>query len=192
MQRVFALPELGVDALQGPEGTHYIVQTVELRPSTMQEFSAAKERLTQDVRVQKSNTMAQQQVEEWATRARTDTALAELAAGLPVPVVETGLFKRRDPIPQLGRQADFSRVAFGLRAGEVGTAHDGMRHFVVQVTERQPADMQAYATDKTEYRQKLLDQKRQQAALAFQQFLHAHYQKLRQQGEIVVNAQYVF
>jgi hypothetical protein len=28
--------------------------------------------------------------------------------------------------------------------------------------------------------------------LAFQQFVHAQYQKLRQQGEIVVNPQYVF
>jgi len=60
------------------------------------------------------------------------------------------------------------------------------------VMERQPADMQAYVTGKPEYRQKLLEQKRQQAALAFQQFVHAQYQKLRQQGEIVVNPQYVF
>lgn len=192
VQRVFALPELGVDALQGPDGTHYIVQTAELRPSAMQEFSAARERLTQDLRVQKSNAMAQQQAEEWATKTQADTPLAELAAGLPVQVVETGLFKRRDPIPQLGRQADLSRVAFGLRPGEIGAAHDGTRHFVVQMIERQPADMPAYATDKTDYRQKLLNQKRQQATFAFQQFLHAQYQKLRQQGEIVVNAQYVF
>ena len=37
------------------------------------------------------------------------------------------------------------------------------------------------------YRQKLIDQKRQQAGVGFQQFLHAEYQKLRQQGDIVVN-----
>lgn len=192
VRRVFALPELGVDTLQGPDGTHYIVQVAAIRPSSLQDFSAAKERVAQDLRLQKSNEMARQQAEEWATTAQTGTPLAELASGLPVQVVETALFKRRDPVPQLGRQADFSRVAFGLRVGEVGAAHDGTRHFVVQVTARQPADMQAYAAEKTAYRTKLLDQKRQQAVAAFQQFLRSQYHKLRQQGEIVVNTQYVF
>jgi len=118
--------------------------------------------------------------------------MAALAAAQAVQVVETGLFKRRDPVPQLGQQAAFSRVAFGLQVGAVGTAHDGARHFVLQVTERQPADMQAYVADKAEYRQKLMDRKRQQSAAGFQQFLHAEYQKLRQQGDIVVNREYVF
>jgi peptidyl-prolyl cis-trans isomerase D len=192
VKRVFALPELGVDTVQSKEGTHYIFQTVALRPAALQEFSAVQDRVAQELRSQKSQALAQQQAQEWATRVAAGTALAELTTSLPVQVVETALFKRRDPIPDLGRQAEFSRVAFGLRVGEVAAAQDGPRHFVVQVTQRQAADMQAYATDKAEYRKKLLDQKRQQAALAFQQYLHAQYQKLRQQGEIVVNAQYVF
>ena len=74
----------------------------------------------------------------------------------------------------------------------MSTARDSTRYFVLQVTERQPADMQAYVADKAEYRQKLIDRKRQQAGAGFQQFLHAEYQKLRQQGDIVVNREYVF
>jgi hypothetical protein len=136
--------------------------------------------------------LAQQQAEEWATQVRAGTSLADLATAQSAQMVETGLFKRRDPVPQLGQQAAFSRVAFGLLVGAVGTAHDGARHFVLQVTERQPADMQAYVADKAEYRQKLIDRKRQQTGAGFQQFLHAEYQKLRQQGDIVVNREYVF
>ena len=192
VKRVFALPELGVDSLPGQDGTSYVFQTAAVRPAMMQEFSAVQDRVTQELRLQKSNELAQQHTEDWAAKARTGTPLADLVAGLSVQVVETGLFKRRDPIPQLGRQVDFSRVAFGLQVGDVGAAHDGSRHFVIQVTERQEADMQAYVTDKPEYRQKLLEQKRQQAAFAFQQLVQAQYQKLRQQGEIVANSQYVF
>ena len=103
---------------------------------------------SQDLRAQKSIELAQQQAEEWATQVRAGTPLADLAAAQSLQVVETGLFKRRDPIPQLGQQAGFSRVAFGLQVGEVGTASDGTRHFVLQVTERQPAEMQAYAAEK--------------------------------------------
>jgi peptidyl-prolyl cis-trans isomerase D len=192
VKRVFALPELGVDTLQGKDGTSYVFQTAAIHPATMQEFSAVQERVTQELRLQKSNALAQQQAEDWATKVRTGTPLADLAAGLSLQVVETGLLKRRDPIPQLGQQVDFSRVAFGLQVGDAGAAHNSTQHFVIQVKERQPADMQAYVTDKPEYRQRLLDQKQQQAASAFQQFVHAQYQKLRQQGEIVVNPQYVF
>ena len=192
VKRVFAMPELGVDTQQGQDGTHYVFQTAAIRPSTLQEFSAVKDRVGQDLRAQKSMELAQKQAEEWAAQVRAGTSLADLATAQSLHVVETGLFKRRDPIPQLGQQADFSRVAFGLQVGEVGTASDGPRHFVLQVTERQPAEMQAYAADKAEYRKKLLDQKRQQAGLGFQQFLHAEYQKLRQQGDIVVNPEYIF
>lgn len=192
VKRVFALPELGVDTLQGQDGTHYIFQTAEIRPSTIQEFSVVQDRVTQDLRLQKSLELARHQAEDWVTKVRAGTPLAELAAGLSIQVVETGLFKRRDPIPQLGQQANFSRVAFGLKVGTVGAAYDGARYFVLQVTDRQQADMQAYVTDKPDYRKKLLDQKRQQAGFGFQQYLHAEYQKLRQQGEIVINPQYVF
>ena len=108
---------------------------------------------TQDLRTQKSMELARQQAEEWAKQVRAGTPLAQLAAAQSVQVMETGLFKRRDPVPQLGQQAAFSRVAFGLQVGDVSTAHDGARHFVLQVTERQPADMQTYVADRAEYRQ---------------------------------------
>jgi peptidyl-prolyl cis-trans isomerase D len=192
VKRVFAMPELGVDTQQGQDGTHYIFQTAAIRPSTLQDFSAVQDRVTQDLRTQKSIELARQQAEEWAKQVRAGTPLAELAAAQSVQVMETGLFKRRDPVPQLGQQTAFSRAAFGLQVGDVSTAHDGTRHFVLQVTERQPADMQAYVADRADYRQKLLDRKRQQAGAGFQEFLHAEYQKLRQQGDIVVNREYVF
>ena len=192
VKRVFVMPELGVDTREGQDGTHYVFQTAVIRPSTLQEFGAVKDRVGSDLRAQKSVELAQQQAEEWTTQVRAGTPLADLAAAQSLQVVETGLFKRRDPIPQLGQQAGFSRVAFGLQVGEVGTASAGAQHFVLQVTERQPAEMQAYAADKVDYRKKLLDQKRQQAGMGFQQFLHAEYQKLRQQGDIVVNPEYIF
>ena len=68
VKRVFAMPELGVDTRQGQDGTHYIFQTAAIRPLTMQEFSAVKDRVTQDLRAQKSMELARQQVEEWATK----------------------------------------------------------------------------------------------------------------------------
>jgi hypothetical protein len=109
-----------------------------------------------------------------------------------VKVIETGLFKRRDPVPELGRSAAFSESAFGLQHDGIGVAHDGSRHFVLQVISRQAADMGAYEAEKATYREQLLSRKRQQILGTFQAFLQTQYQQLRQRGEIVVNPQYVF
>ena len=45
VKRVFAMPELGVDTREGQDGTHYVFQTAVIRPSTLQEFSAVKDRV---------------------------------------------------------------------------------------------------------------------------------------------------
>ncbi len=192
LQRAFALVGEAVDVVESADGTHYIFQVAEVQPSVIPELAEVEERVRADVRRQKGDELAQQTADEWAAKAQAGTALAELAAPLKVQVVETELFARRDPIPKLGRSAPFTQIAFGLQVGEAGAAHDGPRHFVVQVTERQPADMQAYATEKADYRQQMLRRKQQQALLAFQNALQEQYQRLRQQGDIVVNPQYIF
>lgn len=181
-----------VGTIEGANGTHYIFRVVEIRPSTIAAFAAVETRVAEDLRRQKSSELARQTVDAWVSQVQGGTPLAELVAPLQVPVVTTELFKRHDSLPQLGRSATFSQTAFGLRDGEVGAAHDRTRHFVIQVTARQAADMGAYEAEKTTYREKLLDRKRQQTLQAFQMSLQTAYQRLRRQREIVVNPQYVF
>jgi hypothetical protein len=62
----------------------------------------------------------------------------------------------------------------------------------VQVTQRQAASMDGFEAEQTAVRQRLLIQKRQQARTAFDNALRSQYLQLRQEGEIVVNPQYVF
>ena len=80
------MPELGVDTQQGQDGTHYIFQTAAIHPSTIQAFSAAQDRVTQDLRAQKSVELARQQVEEWAKQVRAGTPMVRTMQGLAVPV----------------------------------------------------------------------------------------------------------
>jgi peptidyl-prolyl cis-trans isomerase D len=192
VQRAFALVDQAIGSVEGTEGRHYIFQVAEIQPSTIPEFVAVKERVASDLRHEKGVELARQTADEWASKVQTGARLQELADSLQVQVIETGLFKRRDPVPQLGRSAAFSDVAFGLQIDEVGAAHDGSRHFVMQVVARQAADMTAYEAEQVAYREQLLNRKRQQVFMAFQSFLQAEYQQLRQRGEIVVNPQYVF
>jgi peptidyl-prolyl cis-trans isomerase D len=192
VQRAFALIDQAVGTLEGSDGTHYIFQVAEIQPPIVPEFAAVKERVLSNLQQQKSTEMASKTADEWASKAQAGTPLQELAAPLQVKIVETGLFKRRDPLPQLGRSQAFSDMAFRLQPDEVAAAHDGSRHFVMQLVSRQAADMGVYEAEKTSYREQLLNRKRQQVFLAFQTFLQTQYKQLRQRGEIVVNPQYVF
>jgi peptidyl-prolyl cis-trans isomerase D len=192
VQRAFTLAEQAVGTVEGTDGTHYIFQVAAIQPSTVAELATIKERVSSDLQRQKSTEMASQTADEWARQAQAGTPLQELAASLQVKVIETGLFKRRDPVPDLGRSPAFSERAFDLQDGAIGVAHEGSRHFVLQVVSRQAADMGAYEAEKATYRKQLLSRKQQQVLGAFQAFLQTQYQQLRQRGEIVVNPQYVF
>lgn len=190
--RVFALVGQEVDALEGSDGTHYIFQVAEVKSSAIPEFSAVSSRVEKDLRRQRGSDLASQTADEWAAQIQTGASLSDLAAKMKVQVNETQLFTRKGAVAQVGRLAAFNQTAFGLRVGEAGAAHTGAQHFVIQVTERRTADLGAYEAEKATYRAQLHRQKQRQALVDFQRSLQARYQKLRQEGEIVVNPQYVF
>jgi peptidyl-prolyl cis-trans isomerase D len=192
LSRAFALNEGAVDIVAAADGTHTIFQVTALQPATIPPFTEVQERVKADLQHQKSGELARQTVEDWAVQVQQGTPLSTLAATLHVQVAETGLFKRNDSIPQFGASAAFSRIAFGLQVGDAGAAHEGSRHVVLQVTDRQAAEMQDYAAQQQQYRQQLLERKQQHVQVAFDQHLRTQYQQLRQQGKIVVNPQYVF
>lgn len=192
VQRAFTLGEQAVDTAVGANGTLYIFQVAAIQPTAILPFADVQERVTTDLRRQKSGALVGQTADDWAAQVQQGTPLQELAATLEVQVVDTDLFKRNAPVPQFGQSAAFSRIAFGLQVDEASAVHEEARHAVIQVTERQAANMQDYATQKRTYRQQLLERKQQQARVAFDQHLGIQYQTLRQEGEIVVNPQYVF
>jgi hypothetical protein len=107
-------------------------------------------------------------------------------------VEHTDLFKRDEAVPKYGQSPAFSRKAFDLMVGDAGAVHEGSRHTVLQVSERQAATMEGFEAAKAATRQRLLAQKQQRASAAFNEFLQAQYLQLRQEGDIVVNPQYVF
>jgi hypothetical protein len=146
----------------------------------------------EDLQQQKSQERARQTADDWAAQVQSGTPLNELATSLEVEVVETELFKRDDAVPQFGRSAAFSKAAFDLAPGDAAPVHERGRHVVVQVTQRQAASMDGFEAEQTAVRQRLLTQKRQQARTAFDNALRSQYLQLRQEGEIVVNPQYVF
>ncbi len=192
VSRAFALNQGAIDTQGTPDGVHYIFQVAEIQPASTIPFEEAKERVTNDLKQQKSRDLASQTADDWAAKMQSGTSLEELAKTLDVQVADTGLFKRNDSIPQYGRSPVFSRMAFDLQPGASAAVHDRTRHAVIQVTERKPADMANFEAEKQTTRDQLLRQKQQQARAAFDNALRDEFQQLRESGDIVVNPQYVF
>jgi peptidyl-prolyl cis-trans isomerase D len=192
VSRAFALNQGAIDTQSTPDGTQYIFQVADIREASTIPFEEAKERVANDLKQQKSRDLASQTADAWAAKIQAGTSLKELAQTFDVQVAETGLFKRNDSIPQYGRSAAFSRMAFDLQPGASAAVHDGARHAVIQVTERKAADMADFEAQKQTVRERLLRQKQQQARVAFDNALRDEFQQLRENGDIVVNPQYVF
>lgn len=192
IKKAFALPIKGVETARSPEGEHYLVQVAEIRQPEIPTLEAVRERVVEDARRQQAIEMANKKADEMAEQVKAGASLQELATALHLEVNETGLFARRDPIPRLGRLPAFTRTAFELSPGGVSAIHEGAQTLVLQVMEQREADMANYEAAKATYRSNLLTRKRQQRLQAFQQFLTDQFHVLQQQGEIVVNSQYVF
>ena len=192
VSRAFALNEGAVETQSTPDGVHYIFQVAEIREASAIPFEAAKDRVANDLKQQKSRDLASKTADDWAAKMQSGASLEELAKTLNVQVEETGLFKRNDSIPKYGRSAAFSRMAFDLQPGAAAAAHDGARHAVLQVTERQAADMADFESQKQATRDRLLQQKQQQARAAFDADLRDEMQRLRDSGDVAVNPQYIF
>lgn len=192
VQRAFALTPGAVDSVTGPDGKHYILQLVDIRPAQVQPFDAVQAQVREDLKREKTRDLARKTADDWAAQVQGGASLETLAATLDVQVENTGLFKRDDAIPRFGQSSAFSHKAFDLKVNDAGSVQEGSRYAVLQVTERQAATMEAFESEKAATRDRLLAQKRQRAQAAFNAFLQAQYQQLRQEGDIVVNPQYVF
>jgi peptidyl-prolyl cis-trans isomerase D len=190
--RVFELEQDAIDTVEGPDGIHYVFQVANIQSASVKLFEDVQTQVQEDLQQQKSQELARQTADDWAAQVQSGTPLNDLATSLEVEVVETGLFKRDDEVPQFGRSATFSKTAFDLAPGDAASVHERGRHVVVQVTQRQAASMEEFEAEQAAVRQRLLAQKRQQARVAFDNSLRTQYLQLRQEGEIVVNPQYVF
>jgi peptidyl-prolyl cis-trans isomerase D len=192
VQRAFALTQGAVDAIPGAEGKHYILQLVAIQPATVQPFEAVEAQVREDLKREKSRDIARQTADDWAAQVQGGAPLETLAATMEVQVENTGLFKRDDALPQFGRSPAFSRTAFDLKVNDASAVQEGGGYVVFQVTERQAATMEGFEAEKAAARERVLTQKQQRTRAAFNEFLQAQYLQLRQEGDIVVNPQYVF
>ncbi len=124
----------------------YALELVGREPEEVLPLEQARSSIEQTLRLEKKIERALAQAEGAAEGGGT---LEQIAARLEADIEESPPFSRSDFVPGLGRQNTVIGTAFGLEAGQLsGVVEANGRAFVIELTERIPADSTAWEEQK--------------------------------------------
>ena len=183
-QAAFALQE-GEVSQSISIGTQYVVmKLLERQPSYVPVFEDVREEVREALVRERASKLAHQQAEVLLGEVKAGKSLDEVAPTLETQVEETGMFSRTSAIPKLGRPQPFVKEVFRMRVGDAQVIDLMNQPAVVVLKERDVFDPEAYEKDKTQLRQRVLRQRREQT---FTEWSNDLRRQAEEQREISIN-----
>ena len=178
--------QLRVGDLSAPIRTDrgYVVLSVkEIQPAHPGTLAEVRDRVTSDIRREKSVELAKSRAEELYKRSQSGEGLAAAAKALGVELKTSEPFARTGTVPGAGSARQLSE-AFSLPAGQTGPpVFLGADWIVYHVLEREQVKTEDMAKLRKEVEPQVLQSKRQ---LAYEAFRTALEQRMRQQGKLQI------
>ena len=142
----------------------YVFELVELEPASVVPFAEAEPSVRRRVRLEKKKEKARWMADQIARELVDGQTLDEVLANHGLEVRESQPITRFDFVPGIGQANAVIGTAFGLAVNEVaGPIETGDRIYFIEVTERNPADREAFDRQKEDMRARLTLQRRQAA-----------------------------
>jgi len=187
MSEIFSVdPKDGVRAARTPTG-YAVYQVVKIIPPSTPTFEAIKDRVTNDFKSERANTLLNQKTIELSDRARSAHDLRKAAKELNATVKSSELVGRGSQVPDIGSMAGGANVAFTMKPGEIsGPVNLGRKGVVLAITERQepPLTGDDFAKAKDNLYEELVREKGQEAQRLFLDNLD---DRLKKEGKVKVN-----
>ena len=162
-----------------------IFQVVDVKAAHAPDFGTWKPHVLDDYREQKTPELLNQQLNKLADQAKKDGDLQKAAADLKIPVKSSDLVGRDSQVTGLGAMTGPASAAFDLPKGGIsGAINTGASGAVLQVTDKQEPTADDIAKNLPATKDKLLQEKQQEAFALFAGELMQRYQKA---GAIVYN-----
>jgi peptidyl-prolyl cis-trans isomerase D len=145
-----------------------VYQVVDVQPAHAPTFEAYKSHLADDYRTDKAPEMLNQQLIKLADRAKLLNDLHKAAAEMKVDVKTSDLVGRDSQVPDIGAMSGAASVAFTMPEGGIsGPVNEGANGAVLQLTDKEEPTADDIAKNLAATKDKLLDQKRQEAFSVF-------------------------
>lgn len=157
------------DIIEGDDVLYMLTPIERIEPA-VPPLDEVRARVETDARRARAEKLAQERADALRAKAK-DVGLAKAAEEMGVVVEETGPFERRSgAVPKLGMAPELRTDAFALTAASpLGPRTYGVNGdaVVVALKARTPADVAGLADAKADLKEQLLQQKQQDALLAF-------------------------
>ena len=152
------------------------------------EFDEVKAQVTESVKLEKARTLVQEIANQIASGAANVSALAGLAAGKNLKVLDAKSYSLGSPLgtgPSASTNKELEDAVYAMKEGEVSKkpVNIGDSWFVVGVNKREEASMDKFAKDRDRLRDDMLDRKRGEF---FVDYMSATRRKLESDGSIKV------
>ena len=155
-----------------------IFQVVDVKAAHAPDFASWKPHVLDDYREQKTPELLNQQVNKLAALAKQYNDLHKAASELKVPVKSSDLVGRDAQVQGLGALTGPAAVAFDLPKGGIsGAINEGATGAVLQLTDKQEPTADDIAKNLPAAKDKLLQEKQQEAFAVFAGELMQRYQK---------------
>jgi peptidyl-prolyl cis-trans isomerase D len=118
----FALKPGEISDLVKSSFGYHIIKVVESKPDSTRPLAEARAEIEDQLKWQKAQAESERIAKEVETSLKTPADLDRVAKERSMPVVETGLFARDEPIETLGPQPELAARVFALKDGEVTQA----------------------------------------------------------------------
>lgn len=161
-QTAFSLQEGEVSqpALLGKQ--FVVVKLLKRQASFIPPFEDVSEAVREALVRERASVLARQHADAVLGEAKAGKSLEELAQALSAQVEETGMFSRNSAIPNLGRPQSLVTDAFRMRVGDVQRVELANQPALIMLKGREAFNPEDYEKDKTQLRQRVLRQRREQ------------------------------
>jgi len=158
----FSLPTNEISGVQDFGDGYYLIEVIDQVPAQISELETVEAKVKKDLVKEKQDTKARDEAQAFLAELKNGETFATLGEKFKLAPKKTGFFKRNDSIPTIGSERDLARIAFRLSDNnklpeEVIKGQKG--YFVISFRERQKPSLEGFEKEKTEIKERLLQQK---------------------------------
>jgi peptidyl-prolyl cis-trans isomerase D len=145
---------------------YYLIQVVQREPEVVAQFSDVKEKVKADLTTSKQSEKAHADAQSFLAALKEGASMAEESGKMNLAAKETGVFKRKEAIPEIGQSPEISAAAFELSKNTPlpeAPVKGPNGNYVIRFVERKTPDPAAFEPEKAAVKEQLLRQKQMRA-----------------------------